>query len=61
MRRHEQGGLDIMFQEELRLYLDRKKHLHDNEIKIYSLIITNYCTKQMKSQIKEHPDLKTKF
>ena len=24
-RRHEQGGMDIMYQEELRVYLDRKK------------------------------------
>ena len=50
---HEQGGMDIMYQEELQMYLDKKKHLNNNCIKVYSLIISNYCTKQMKSRIEE--------
>ena len=58
-RRHEQGGMDIMYQEELRMYLDRKKHLNDNRIKVYSLIISNYCTKQMKTRVEEHPKFET--
>ena len=53
--------MDIKFQEELRVHLDRKKYLHENEIKEYSLIISNYCTKQMRTQIKEHPDYQSKI
>ena len=49
-----QDRLDILYQEELRMYLERKKHLHDNKLKVYCLIISNYCTKQMKTRIEEH-------
>ena len=59
-RQHEQGGMDIMYQEELCMYLDRKKHLNNNPIKVYSLIISNYCTKQMKTRVEEHPKFETK-
>ena len=52
----EQGGLDIRYQERLRVHLEREKHLHENEKKTYSLIISNYCTKQMKTRIEEHPN-----
>ena len=40
-KQHEQSGMDIKFQEELRVHLDCKKYLHENEIKAYSLIISN--------------------
>ena len=50
-----------MYQEELRMYLDRKKYLNDNRIKIYSLIISNYSTKQMKTRIEEHPQFESKI
>ena len=60
-RKHEQDGLDIMFQEELRVFMERKKYLRENEIKTYSLIISNYCTKQMKTRIEEHPDYASKI
>ena len=43
------------------MYLDRKKHLNDNCIKVYSLIISNYCTKQMKTRIEEHPKFETEI
>ena len=58
-KKHEQDGLDILYQEELRMYLDRKKHLRDNELKAYSLIISNYCTTLMKTRIEEHPEYLT--
>ena len=50
-----------MYQEELRMYFDRKKHLNDNCIKVYSLIISNYCTKQMKTRVEEHAKFETKI
>ena len=50
-----------MYQEELQMYLDRKKHLNDNRIKVYSLIISNYCTKQMKTRVEEHPKFETEI
>ena len=59
--RHEQDGLDILYQEELRMYLERKKHLHDNEVKVFNVIISTYCTKQMKTRIEEHPEYTTKI
>ena len=43
------------------MYLERKKHLHDNRIKAYNVIISNYCTKQMKTRIEEHPEYATKI
>ena len=61
VKTHEQGGLDILYQEELRVHLDCKKYLSENEIKTYSPIISNYCTKLMRTRIEEHPDYDTKI
>ena len=52
----EQGGFDIRYQETLRVHLERDKHLRENEKKTYSLIISDFCTKQMKTRIEEHPE-----
>ena len=43
------------------MYLERKKHLHDNEVKVYNVIISTYCTRQMKTRIEEHPEYATKI
>ena len=58
-KKHKQDGLDILYQEELRMYLERKNHLCENKLKVYSLIISNYCTTLMKTRVKEHPDYLT--
>ena len=50
-----QAGLDILFQEELRAFIDRKMLLNENKCKAYSLIFSSYCTRQMQQRIEEHP------
>ena len=52
----EQKGLDILFQEELRRFLDRKDNLRKGLTKAYALIFSNYCTKGMQNRIEEHPE-----
>jgi hypothetical protein len=52
----EQDGFNIQFQEEFRVYLDRKSILEDNLHKTYSAIYSTYCTKQMQDRIEQHPD-----
>ena len=57
----EQNGFDIKYQEELRMYLDRKKTLNEGLNKAYALIFTNYCTRPMQARIEEHPDFASKI
>ena len=57
----EQDGYDIQYQEELRVFLDRKAIMKDNENKSYSLIFSNYCTRQMQQRIEERPEYGTKI
>ena len=49
----EQDGFDIQYQEELRVFLDRKAVMKDNEKKTFSLIFSSYCTSQMQERIEE--------
>ena len=58
-RAYQQNGMDILYQERLRVHLEREKHLRENEKKAYSLITGNYCTKEMRTRIEEHPDYAT--
>ena len=53
---YQQSGMDILYQERLHVHLECEKHLRENEKKAYSLVIRNYCTKQMRTRIEEHPD-----
>ena len=57
----EQDGFDIKYQEEIRVFLDRKALMKDNENKTYSLIFSSYCTRLMQQQIEEHPEYNTKI
>ena len=57
----EQDGFDIQYQEELRVFLDRKALMKDNKNKTYSLIFSSYCTRQMQQRIEEHPEYNTKI
>ena len=54
----EQHGYDILYQEELRIFLQKKDNLDEGLNKAYALIFTNYCTKAMQQRIEEHPDFK---
>ena len=40
----DQDGLNIRYQEELRVHLDRKSVLHENQSKAFSLVLSTYCT-----------------
>ena len=55
-KKDEQDGFNIRFQEELRVWMDRKFELEMNQSKAFSLIFSTYCTKQMQQRIEEHPD-----
>jgi hypothetical protein len=57
----EQTGLDILYQEELRGFFDRKNNLRTNMTKAYALIFTNYCNRTMQLRIEEHPEFETKI
>ena len=57
----EQDGFDILYQEELRRHGDRTDELNKGMSQCYSLLITKYCTKKMKSRLEEHPDYDSKL
>ena len=52
----DQTGLDIMYQEELKRYLERKEDLEGNMTRAYALIFSQYCNKTMQSRVEEHKD-----
>ena len=55
----DQTGLDIMYQEELKRYLERKEDLEGNMTRAYALIFSQYCNKTMQSRVEEHKDYLT--
>jgi hypothetical protein len=55
----QQAGMDIMYQAELEIYLDRKDTLEQNLAKAYALIFSTYCNKTMQNRIEEHPEFET--
>ena len=59
MKSLEQTGHDIMYQEELKRYLERKDDLEENLTKAYALILSQYCNKTMQSRVEEHKDFTT--
>ncbi len=46
---HQQAGIDILYQAELKRYLDRKDMLEQNLAKAYALIFSTYCNKTMQN------------
>src|SRR5210317_1823032 len=57
----EQAGFNILYQEELRVYIERKDTLRTGMNKAYALIYDNYCTRAMWAQIEEHPEFESKI
>jgi hypothetical protein len=55
----QQAGMEILYQAELKRYLDRKYTLEQNLTKAYALIFSTSCNKTMQNQIKEHPEFET--
>ncbi len=45
----QQAGMDILYQAELKRYLDRKDTLEQNLTKAYALIFSTYCNKTMQN------------
>ena len=59
LRSIQQTGHDIMYQEELKIYLERKGLLEENLTKAYALIFSQYCNRTMQSRVEEHKDFDT--
>jgi hypothetical protein len=52
----EQDGFDMIYQAEIKQYLERERALEENMDKAYALIFGTYCSKAIQSWIEEHPD-----
>ena len=52
-----QSGHDIMYQEEIRLYLDRKQQFQKNVMRACEYIMS-HCNAVMRARIEEIPDYK---
>ena len=52
----EQDGFDIIYQEEIKQFLERERVLEDNLDKAYVLILGTYCSKAIQSLVEEHPN-----
>jgi len=61
IRKMEQDGFDIMYQAEIKQYLERVQALEENMNRAYALIIGTYCGKAIQGRVEEHPDYETKF
>ena len=57
----DQKGLDIMYQESLRHYLDRVQDMQDGLNQAYSLIYSTYCSKTMQGRIEALPTFDKKI
>jgi hypothetical protein len=55
----EQAGLDIDYSGEMDDYRARKKALDKGMRQAYSIIFTDFCTKEMQTKIEEHRDFTT--
>jgi hypothetical protein len=51
-----QAGKDILYQAELKRYLERKDTLEQNLTKASALIFSTYCNKTMQKWVEEHPE-----
>ena len=61
IRKMEQDGFDIMYQAEIKKYLERVQALEENMNRAYALIIGTYCSKAIQGRVEEHPDYETKI
>jgi hypothetical protein len=57
----EQDGFHIVFQDEDSEYRRKKSILYDGITSAYSIIFSDYCTKEMQEGIKQHPDFSTQL
>lgn len=57
----DQGGIDIDYQGDSRLFKQRKQDLEDGLAKAYQVIYSSFCTKAMQTRIEQHPDFETKL
>ena len=60
-RKLKQDGFDIMYQAEIKQYLERVQALEENMNRAYALIIGTYCSKAIQGRVEEHPDYETKI
>jgi len=60
-RKLEQDGFDIMYQAEIKQYLERVQALEENMIRAYALIIGTYCSKFIQGWVKENPEYESKI
>ena len=58
-RKLEQDRFDIMYQAEIKQYLERVQALEENMNRVYALIIGAYCSKAIQGQVEEHPEYET--
>ncbi|KAL7573431.1 hypothetical protein ACA910_013750 [Epithemia clementina (nom. ined.)] len=61
MRKLEQDGFDILYQAEIKQFLERERALEENRDKAYALIFGTYCSKAIQSRVEEHPDYESKI
>ncbi len=52
----EQAGIDIEYQEELKIYLERRRVLDENLPKAYAMIFKDYCSEAIKRRVEESKD-----
>ena len=60
-RNLEQDGFDIMYQAEIKQYLERVQALEENMNRAYSLLIGTYCSKAIQGRVEKHPQYETKI
>ena len=58
-KQQEQEGLNIKYQEELCIFLDKKAVLDRGLKKTFAYIFSSFCAKTMQQCIEEHPDFGT--
>ena len=55
----EQDGFDMIYQAEIKQFLERERALEDNLDKAYAHIFGTYCSKAIQSRVEEHPNYET--
>ena len=58
-RKKEQDGFHMIYQPEIKQFLDSERALEDNLDKAYALLFGTYCSKVIQSWVEEHPDYET--
>ena len=55
----EKDGFDMVYQAEIKQFLERERAPEENVDKAYALIFGTYCSKAIQCQVEEHPDYET--